>query len=157
MRRKDREVLDDAAIDAIIQKSKICRLGFYDKGEIYIVPLNFGFGHKDNQRIFYFHSASQGRKIDLMHRCPSVGFELDTGFQLLEAKTACNFSAEYQSVIGTGTVYPVTDAEEKKRGLLALMNTLTNKPDWTLDETMVSSVTVFKLVVQTLSCKQHLV
>lgn len=157
MRRKDREVLDDFTIDAIIQKSKICRLGFYDKGEIYIVPLNFGFVHKDNQRIFYFHSASQGRKIDLMHRCPSVGFELDTGFQLLEAKTACNFSAEYQSVIGTGTVYPVTDPEEKKRGLLALMNMLTNKPDWTLDETMVSSVTVFKLEVQTLSCKQHLV
>ena len=45
MRRKDREVTDPERIDAIIALH-CCRLGFYDNGEIYIVPLDFGYDEK---------------------------------------------------------------------------------------------------------------
>ena len=78
MRRKEREVIDDVQIDGIIRKCKICRVGFYDNGEVYIVPLNFGFVHSGNKRIFYFHGAKEGRKFELIRHKPEVGFELDT-------------------------------------------------------------------------------
>lgn len=77
MRRKDREVKDDIKIDEIIRKSKVCRIGFNDNGEVYIVPMNFGYVHENNRRIFYFHSAKSGRKMDLIKANPKVGFEID--------------------------------------------------------------------------------
>ena len=43
MRRKDREITDEAKIDEIISRCNCCRIGFNDSGEVYIVPLNFGY------------------------------------------------------------------------------------------------------------------
>jgi nitroimidazol reductase NimA-like FMN-containing flavoprotein (pyridoxamine 5'-phosphate oxidase superfamily) len=156
MRRKDREVLDDEKIDEIINKSKICRVGFNDNGEVYIVPMNFGYEHKDNTRVFYFHSAKVGRKIDLIKSNPKVGFEIDTDFEIWDADRACDFSAGYQSVIGTGVISELNDFESKKIALIELMNTMTGKREWTFDENMINAVAVFKLDIEKLSCKQHL-
>ncbi|MCH4266527.1 MAG: hypothetical protein LKF79_07785 [Solobacterium sp.] len=43
MRRKDREIIDAAAIDQIIRACRICRIGLNDHGSVYIVPLSFGY------------------------------------------------------------------------------------------------------------------
>ena len=80
MRRKDREVTDPERIEQIIADSHCCRIGFNDDGEVYIVPLSFGYARgADDSYTFYFHGASQGRKIDLIHKNPRVGFELSSG------------------------------------------------------------------------------
>ncbi len=70
MRRKDREVLDETKIDEFIRNCDCCRIGFYDKenDEVYIVPLNFGYSNVNNKRVFYFHGAKVGRKIDLISK-----------------------------------------------------------------------------------------
>ena len=68
MRRKDREVTDAGKIREAIEASHCCRLGFYDEGEVYIVPMNFGYTEEEEKRIFYFHSAKEGRKVDLISR-----------------------------------------------------------------------------------------
>ena len=60
MRRKDREVTEEARIDEIISRCHCCRLGFNDGGEVYIVPMNFGWVKRDGKRYFYFHSAKEG-------------------------------------------------------------------------------------------------
>ena len=54
MRRKDREVTDEARIDEIISRCNCCRIGFNDSGEVYIVPLNFGYVKQDGRRTFSF-------------------------------------------------------------------------------------------------------
>ena len=156
MRRKDREVIDDAQIDEIIRKCKICRVGFYDNGEVYIVPLNFGFVHSGDKRIFYFHGAKEGRKFELIRHKPEVGFELDTAYKLIEAETPCAFSAMYQSVIGTGIISEITDFECKKNALTELMNSITGKKEWDFPPHAIDAVAVFKMEVKTISCKQHL-
>lgn len=156
MRRKDREVIDDGQIDEIIMKSKICRIGFYDNGEIYIVPLNFGFVHSGDKRIFYFHGAKEGRKFELIRNEPKVGFELDTAYKLIESETACGFSAMYQSVIGTGIISEICDFNSKKLALAELMNTITGRKEWNFPAHAIDAVAVFKMVVETISCKQHL-
>lgn len=68
MRRKDREITDSLRIADIINRCTCCRIGFYDDGEIYVVPLNFGYEVKDDSYVFYFHGAKEGRKIDLTKR-----------------------------------------------------------------------------------------
>lgn len=157
MRRSDREVRDLESILNIIHNCSCCRLGFVDDAEVYIVPLNFGFERKEETLVFYFHSAKEGRKIDLIAKNPRVGFELDTPPEIYaqNGDIACNYSARYQSIIGTGVVSIVTDLEEKKRGLLLLMEHVTQKGDWAFDEKMIDSVAVFKLEVAKLSCKEH--
>lgn len=70
MRRKDREVTDPERIDAIIRACHCCRLGFYDNGEVYIVPLDFGYDEKEGKRTFYFHGAKEGRRMDCILRSP---------------------------------------------------------------------------------------
>ena len=155
MRRKDREVTDPARIADIISRCTCCRIGFCDGGEVYIVPLNFGYETKDDAYAFYFHGAGEGRKIDLIRKNPHVGFEMDTNYALHEADVACGWSARFQSVIGSGVVSIVSEPEEKKRGLSLLMEHNTGKSDWSFDEKAVNAVTVFKLEVTKLSCKEH--
>lgn len=156
MRRKDREVTDNNKITEIINNCQCCRIGFNDNGSIYIVPLNFGYVYNHDCYTFYFHSAKEGRKIDLIQNSPNVGFEMDTGYKLHTAELACNYSAGFQSIIGNGTVEIVNDTDEKIRGLSLLMEHNTGKKDWHFDERMTNAVTVFKLTVTELSCKEHL-
>ena len=47
MRRKDREIIDPVHIQDIMQRCDVCRIGFNDEGEVYIVPLNFGYVNND--------------------------------------------------------------------------------------------------------------
>lgn len=156
MRRKDREVTDPNKIREVIEASHCCRLGFYDGKEVYIVPLSFGYEEKEGGRVFYFHSAKEGRKIDLAAAAPSVGFELDTNYELVEGETACSHSARFQSVIGTGRVSFVETAEERKTALRSIMRHNTGKENWEFSDEMTEAVRILRLDVAELSCKEHL-
>lgn len=105
--------------------------------------------------MFYFHSAKSGRKLDLIAGTPSVGFELDVNYALVEGEEACRHTARFQSVIGTGRVSFVEEASQKEAALQALMLHNTGKDGWTFSGAMLDSVRVFKLEVETLSCKEH--
>ena len=158
MRRKDREVTDRQAIIKIIKSCQCCRLGFQDDGEVYIVPLNFGCEYDGERLVLYFHGAKEGRKIDLIAKNPRVGFEMDTNHEIYAKdnnETACAYTARFQSVIGTGKVSMVCGADEKKHGLLLLMEHTTQQCEWSFDEKMLNAVAVFKLEVDKLSCKEH--
>lgn len=156
MRRKDREVTDREKIDGIIRDCDCCRLGFCDQGRAYIVPLSFGFVREDGRRVFYFHGAREGRKINLIRRTGYAGFEMDTHCKLNESEKACGYSARFRSVIGGGSVSLVEEPEEKQAGLRAIMLQNTGKAQWEFSPEMLAAVCVFKLEVEELSCKEHL-
>ena len=134
MRRKDREITDEAKIDEIISRCNCCRIGFNDSGEVYIVPLNFGYVKQDGRRTFYFHSAKDGRKIDLVKE----------GY------------AEFSSIIGNGNVSIVADTDEKILGLQSLMKHTAGKENCEFRPEMLDAVCVFRLDVDRLTCKVHL-
>lgn len=153
MRRSDREITDRSQIKQFIAKEQIIRIAFYDNGDLYIVPLNYGYINENGKDIFYFHGAKAGRKYELSKTSPKVGFEIDGEYELLEADVACDYSAKFQSVIGTGRLSIVEDNEEKIRGLNILMNHISGKSEWKYSKEMVDAVTVFRLEVEKLSCK----
>lgn len=156
MRRKDREVSDAGKIRDIVAACHYCRLGFYDQGEIYIVPMNFGYLEEEDRRTFYFHGAKAGRRADLVQQRPRVGFEMDRGYELIVGEEPCQYSAKFQSIVGTGEIHPVEDSLEKKRALQLIMAHNTGKSDWDFKDSMLESVLVFKLEVEKMSCKEHL-
>lgn len=153
MRRTDREITDLNKIIEIIKNNQCCRLGFIDQESVYIVPLNYGYLY-NNKHIFYFHGAKVGKKINLIKQNNHIGFEIDNNHQLVEGKTPCQYSMKYQSIIGKGHIELIEDNEEKKLGLQLIMKNVAHQ-DVTFSNQMISNVAVMKLIVDTLSCKEH--
>ncbi len=117
MRRKEKEIADITEIEAIIKKAEVCRIGLVDDDEPYIVPVCFGY----EGRALYFHSAPEGRKIDLIRRNNRVCFEIDTDVVITGAEKPCGWSTKYRSVIGVGRAHILEDEEAKIHGLTVLM------------------------------------
>ena len=155
MRRTDREVTDPQTIADIIRRCTCCRGGFASGEGVYIVPLSFGFEETEGHYAFYFHGAPEGRKFSLIQSSPTVGFELDTDYALHETNSACGFSCRFRSVIGTGVIRPVTDPEEKRRGLACIMGHLSGQTDWDFPDQAVGETAVFRLDVTDMTCKAH--
>jgi len=117
MRRKEKEIKDLSVMEEIIHNSRVCRLGMVDGNKPYVIPLSFGY----QSPCLYFHCAPEGRKIDLIQKNANVCFEFDRLIRLKKNKAACEWGAQYQSVIGDGKAVLVTDAQEKQQGLKQIM------------------------------------
>ncbi len=153
MRRNDREVTDAEVIEDFIAGEKIMRVGFYDSGEVYIVPVNYGYSVNNGKYTFYFHGAPAGRKFELAETSPSTGFEIDGRYSLIPADTACGHSAKFMSVIGTGRLHIINDNDEKIKALNCLMKQTTGKDKWDYSEQQLKGTAVFRLEAEKLSCK----
>ena len=148
MRKANREVKDRAGIVSIIEASEVCRIGMYAAGEVYIVPMNFGYDMaEDGTLTLYFHCANEGRKLDMIAVNPDVGFEMDTGHVLVKSPDgrACDYSMKYSSIIGNGRIEIVTPPEEKLHALTRLMQHYSGGDSYHLDEAMIASTTALRL------------
>ena len=157
MRKKEREVTDTAAINAIIEEMDAIRVGLYDKDEdeIYIVPLSFGYKEEQSKYTFYMHGAKTGRKADLIKADGKAGFELDKAVEVKTDPEPCDHTVMYNSIIGHGAIGEVTDPDEKIAGLNAIMKQNTGKGDWNFPEKVVDATLVIKLSADWLTCKVH--
>ena len=75
-----------------------------------------------------------------------VAFEMDCGHALRSADTACSHSFTYRSIMGSGTIRALSDREEKKAGLGAIMEHMTGR-DWDFPDESVDRTAVFALEV----------
>ena len=155
MRRKDREVTDFSRMLEILQSCDCCRLGLVDGDEAYIVPMNFGFVTEGNSLVSYFHTAAEGRKIDLLKKQTAVTFQADTGHALRPGENAGDFSYYYQCVMGRAEAELLSEPEDKIRGFRAIMAHYSSKSDWDFDLPCLDRVYVIKLTVTDWSCKVH--
>ena len=155
MKRKDREVTDFQELIKIIEHCDVIRLGLPDKDGVYVVPMNFGYEVCGDKLFFYLHSASEGRKIDLMKNCPDIGFELDGKMEIRPADKACSWGAAFESVIGTGHISFLETAEEKQHALTCLMKKYgyDGVPDFQPEK--IKRIVVIKLEVQAMSGKRR--
>jgi nitroimidazol reductase NimA-like FMN-containing flavoprotein (pyridoxamine 5'-phosphate oxidase superfamily) len=149
MRRSEREIKDRAVIDAIIRQCLVCRLGLSDGEEPYVVPLCFGY---DGEAL-YFHSASEGRKIDILRKNSRVCFEFDIPEGMREAEQGCRWGIKYRSVIGFGTAEIVDDQEGKRRALEIVMAQYSGK-EYIFPEDVVTKTAVIKVVIARVTGKQ---
>ena len=154
MRRSEREITDGEEIDRVIRACPLCRLGFSHPDGAYVVPLSFGFSHENGERVLYFHGAVEGRKMELMRENPLVGFEMDTGCELVHGGRACDWSARFRRVIGTGPPPPAGPGGEG-RALRLIMEHATGSADWTFPDATLGRTAVFQLTVREICCKAH--
>ncbi len=153
MRRKDLEVTDRGRIRDIFEACPIVHLGLVDKGEPYVVPMNYGLDMDEANCVLYFHSALEGRKIDAMRENPRVCVE---ACQYLppECFSPSGRRLRYRSVIGWGTASIVEDPEEKARGL-ACIGEKSGRGGKGCSARKMARVCVFKITVDSLTGKEH--
>ena len=150
MRRKDREIIDRNVINNIISRCKICRIALCENGQPYVLPLNFGY----NGKHIYFHSAKQGKKIEMIKKNNRVGFEFDILHEIAKAENPCEWGARYESVVGTGTAEFVESQQEKAKALECILNHYGGEFNEFKDSGL-SSVTIIRVSVDSISGKER--
>lgn len=113
MRRKEQEITDRAALDSILQRATVCRLGLAVAGEPYVVPVSFGY----RDGCVYVHSSPEGKKVEMMRQNPRVCFEVDVDEELVPKGAPCSWNVRYRSVIGWGRAAFLGDEAEKRAAL----------------------------------------
>jgi len=149
MRRKDKEVVEFAEIEQIVRKSLVCRLALAEKNQPYIVPLCFGFKNS----ALYFHSAPEGRKIEILRKNNKVCFEFDLDHEVVSDKEACKWGVKYRSVIGFGKASFVENLEEKRLGLDVIMQHYSGR-SFQYPQSAVENVVVIKVEIETMTGKK---
>lgn len=155
MRKANREVSDPAEILQIMRRCDVCRLALNDEGFPYIVPLNFGIMEREGGQVdLVFHSALEGRKLELMAKDPRASFEMDRGhvLQYFPEKGYCTMA--YESVVGRGRIEMVEDEREKLAALDALMAQFHPEGDAPYNQASVPRTAVYRLRVESMVGKR---
>lgn len=155
MRRQDRKVTDATVVQSVLDQAEVVHIGLYDKGQVYVVPLNYGWSEKEGKYTLYCHSAHEGRKIDLIGNGVCVGFSMECGVKVVGAPAACDFSTCYKSIIGDGQASLVQTLEDKRAGMQAIMAHYSHQEHWDFPDPLLKQIQVIRIKVENLSCKVH--
>jgi len=150
MRRKDREITDRNEMEAVLQAAPVCRLAMVDGDEPYVVPLCFGY----ESGSFFFHSALEGRKIDILRKNPRVCIEADSTGGAIRDKNPCSWGMWYASVICTGRAFFVERDGEKSDGLNCILRHYGEGPH-PFGAGALAGVCVIRVDVEQMTGKKH--
>lgn len=120
VRRRDRAVEDDGWIERVLRAAGSGVLATVSGGEPF---LNSNlFVYDPARRAIFMHTARLGRTRAHVEAHPRVCFTVFELGRLLPADTALEFSCEYASVAVFGTGRIVTDPDEQRDALQALLD-----------------------------------
>jgi len=154
MRRSNREIKSFEDTLNILKRCDVIRLGINTPDYPYVVPMNFGFESNGNALTLWLHCAKEGLKLNLINQNCRVGFEADCSHRLLAGEAACEYTMEYESVIGCGDIYICNDNQDKQRGLKSIMEHYEPEKEFTIPEQMLASVCVLRVDVMQITGKQ---
>jgi nitroimidazol reductase NimA-like FMN-containing flavoprotein (pyridoxamine 5'-phosphate oxidase superfamily) len=148
MRRKDRKMQEQGTMDALIERSRVCRLALADGDQPYVIPMNFGY----EDRCLYLHSALTGRKLDILRKNKRVCVEFDECLDIIAGESPCDTSCRYNSVIAFGEAEFLSSGEDKNAALKLITRHYSGQ-DRDFDARQLASVEVIKIVLTAMSGK----
>ncbi|WP_447036143.1 pyridoxamine 5'-phosphate oxidase family protein [Streptomyces sp. DSM 118878] len=127
-RSRDRASYDRETVHAILDEAYVCHLGFVRDGAPVVLPTLYG---RVGERL-YVHGSTGSRPLRMAADAQAAAGEEDPGLQvcltvthvdgLVLARSAFHHSINYRSVVVHGTAHQVTDPEEKRAALDALVD-----------------------------------
>lgn len=128
MRKTEREVTDTAEKFAILSRCGYLTLALQGENAPYCLPLNFGAELQGDALVLYFHCAKQGTKLALLQKDGRAGFAAANMLRVFNKGAApCGYTADYESVCGTGRAEVVEEEAERLHGLQVLMRHYTEE------------------------------
>lgn len=158
MRRKDREVTDIDRIFDIVSRCSVAHVGMIDNGRPYVVALNFGYERKENSLILYFHSACEGRKIDILKENPNIFVQMNCADEFVSGskENPCACTWRYDSVTGEGTAEFIETPEEKTHALNCILRYLGKSEDnFRFPPERLERICVFRVCIENPTGKHH--
>lgn len=120
-RSADRASYDKELVHAILDEAYVCHLGFVRDGAPVVLPTLFGRVGET----LYVHGSTGSRPLRMTGQAdPGLPVCLTVTHvdALILARSAFHHSINYRSVVVHGTAYDVTDPEEKRIALDALVD-----------------------------------
>lgn len=155
MSKKD-TVTDIPTINHVLDQCETIHLGLRDGERVYVVPVHFAYEEHQGHYTFYFHGGPHGRRYELVKKTHYAAFELNSGQQLQDGgSVACNWSANYASVLGEGHVDLLESNQDKLAALKLMMKQYAGRTDFEFPEEHLQYVQVYKLTATELSCRVH--
>lgn len=120
-RSRDRASYDRALVHAILDEAYVCHLGFVRDGAPVVLPTLYG---RVGERL-YVHGSTGSRPLRMAGE-PEPGLAVCLTVThvdgLVLARSAFHHSINYRSVVVHGTAHQVTDPDEKRTALDALVD-----------------------------------
>ncbi|WP_340383630.1 pyridoxamine 5'-phosphate oxidase family protein [Streptomyces sp. SS7] len=120
-RSAERAAYDKELVHAILDEGYVCHLGFVRDGAPVVLPTLYGRVGE----VLYVHGSTGSRPLRMAGRAePGLPVCLTVTHVdgLVLARSAFHHSINYRSVVVHGLAYDVTDPEEKRAALDALVN-----------------------------------
>ena len=140
-------------IKKIVSQNKTCHVAMSDDGHPYIVPLSYGSDFTDDNTLeLYFHSATEGRKIDIFRKNNRICFEIenvgdsysDNGDVRGGCRGRCVYSLIGPRVTGNGEVH-FLEGEEKLAALASMFKQQSGH-SITITDAMTKGICAYKIV-----------
>lgn len=123
VRRRDKEVVDPAAVLDVLARGEVARVAMIDAdGGPYVVPVSYAVLPPEGGEPLrvVVHGAREGRKIEALRRDPRVCVEVTVGAETVPAVRACDVSVRYRSVVAFGRAAFVEEPAARARALAAI-------------------------------------
>lgn len=133
IKRKDKEIADTEQLKKILRETSYVTLAMVKEGEPYLVSLSHAYDEENH--CIYFHSASDGKKLDYLHANPVVWGQalMDHGYHAGEC------SHLFASAMFKGTVDFIEDTETKRHAFRTMVNQLDPDPESIMDDMLGST------------------
>ena len=116
-RLRERGRHDRATIEAILDEGFVCHLGFTDVRGPVVIPTAYA---RDGDRL-YLHGAPGNAALQALRTGSPVCVTVTLVDGLVLARSAFHHSVNYRSVVVFATAVEVTDLEERRRALEAIV------------------------------------
>jgi uncharacterized protein len=150
MRRHEKGIQSTEEIEDIIRSSQNCHLALSDNGKPYVVPMSFAY----ESGIIYFHTAKEGRKIEILRSNPFVCVEWTSEVELVTKDPACNWGMKFKSVIAEGKAEFITDSAEKVKALSLIMKQYSGRDDFSFPPAVVDKTEIIRITIEAISGKK---
>lgn len=148
MRRKEKAMTEAESLE-VLEKAEYGVLSTISADNTpYGVPMNFAYA----DGAIYFHCAPVGHRMENIAANSSACLNVVDSVVLMPEK----FNTQYRSVTIFGTVSPVADPEEKKKGLIAISDKLSpahHDAGMKYIKSAFDDVTVLKLEIEKMTGK----
>ncbi len=152
LKRKEKEISDKNEMLAILENAEYITIAMCANNEPYLVTLSHGYDRDRN--CIYFHSAREGKKIDILKEQNKVWGQalLDKGY----VQGSCDHLYETTQFMGRVTF--VENSGEKKYALEVMINALEDDPQIVLDtqltEKSIEGVQIGRIDIEYMSGKK---
>lgn len=155
MRRKDREITDNAVIEQILKEGSVMHIALNNGTYPYILPVNYGYKFNDGKIQLFFHSSKEGCKHSVIKNDCHATFEIECETELIPpaSEEPCTASYAYASIIGQGIIEAVPEREKEE--YLAALTSHYGIKSVNFSSAHLARTIMYRIIAENYTAKKH--